>query len=166
MTRLRRQRRCGRLAPNCALIIAAFAAVLWHAAPAAWADQNVADRNSGLAIHGFDPVSYFNEGRALAGQVELELDLGGVAWRFRSEGNRAAFADRPEAYAPRYGGNDPVAAGRGVVLPGNPDIWAIHDDKLFLFDSEETKVEFEVNPRVAISLAEANWPLVNDMPAP
>jgi YHS domain-containing protein len=166
MTRLRRQRPSARHARSYALIAAAFTAVLWHAAPAASDEQNVADRNSGLAIQGFDPVSYFNEGRALAGQVELELDLGGVAWRFRSEGNRAAFADRPEAYAPRYGGNDPVAAGRGVVRPGNPDHWAIHDKKLYLFDSEETKVEFELNPKVAISLAEANWPLVSDMPAP
>ena len=32
----------------------------------------------------------------------------GAIWRFRNEGNRAAFAADPEVYMPRFGGYDPV----------------------------------------------------------
>ena len=72
----------------------------------------------------------------------------------------------PEIYMPRYGGHDPVAVGRGIARPGHPDFWAIHDKKLFLFYSEDAKMEFELDPAVAILQAEANWPHVRETLAP
>jgi hypothetical protein len=70
---------------------------------------------TGLAISGFDPVAYFTDSKAVPGRPELELNLKGVVWRFRSEGNRAAFQLAPDAYAPRFGGYDPVAISRETV---------------------------------------------------
>jgi hypothetical protein len=167
MTRLSRQRPPARLAAGLALL-AALIAGFWQA-NAVWAattEQIVVDRNTGLAIYGFDPVSYFTDGEAGIGRAELELNHGGAAWRFRNEGNRAAFAEHPEIYMPRYGGYDPVGIGRGVARPGHPDFWAIHDKKLFLFFSEDAKLEFDLDPQVAILQAEANWPHVRDTLTP
>lgn len=168
MTRLRRQRRFGRRKLGSAILLAALAAGLWHSAAvrAATTEQIVVDRKTGLALYGFDPVSYFTDGRPQEGRPELEINHGGVVWRFRNEGNRAAFADHPEVYMPRYGGHDPVAIGRGIARPGHPDFWAIHDKKLFLFYSEDAKLEFELDPVVAILQAEANWPHVRDTLTP
>ena len=164
MTRLRRQR-----PPVMGLaLLAALIAGFWQAntVKAATTEQIVVDRNTGLAIYGFDPVSDFTDGEAKAGRAELELNHGGAAWRFRNEGNRAAFADHPEIYMPRYGGHDPIAIGRGIARPGHPDFWTIHDKKLFLFFSEEAKLEFDLDPAGAILQAEANWLHVRDTLTP
>ena len=67
---------------------------------------------------------------------------------------------------PRYGGYDPVAIGHGTARPGHPNFWTIHDKKLFLFATEGAKVEFELDPKVAILQAEANWPHVRDTLGP
>ena len=168
MTRLRRQRLPGRGGLWSLLLFAARAAVYWPgaAARAETPEQIAVDRNSGSAIHGFDPVSYFADGGPQAGLAEFELRHGGVAWHFRSEANRAAFADNPTLYVPLYGGYDPVEVGRGIASPGHPDFWAIHEKKLLLFNSEDAKRDFERDPAGTALMAEAAWPLVRETLAP
>ena len=120
----------------------------------------VADPHNGIAIDGFDPVSYFTGDGAVQGREEFEYKFAGVTWRFRSEGNRAAFADHPEVYAPQFGGYDPVAIGRGVSVPGHPLTWAIVADRLYLFYDSKARANFVEAPRRAISAAHRQWPEV------
>ena len=75
-----------------------------EAVNAATTERVVVNRFSGLAIDGFDPVSYFTDARPLQGSPDFELSASGVIWRFRSEGNRAFFAEHPEIYGPQFGG--------------------------------------------------------------
>ena len=93
----------------------------------------VVDWHTGLALSGYDPVAFFTDSRALTGSAEIELRHDGVIWRFRNVGNRAAFAGRPDVYMPHYGGYDPVGIARGVAVAGNPLVWAILGERLFLF---------------------------------
>ena len=57
-----------------------------------------------------------------------------AVWRFRNEGNRAAFAEHPEVYLPRFGGYDPVTIARGVsalnlfVFPHNTNALAFYHE--------------------------------------
>ncbi len=118
------------------------------------------DRQTGLAISGFDPVAYFTEGKPLLGQDGLELRLGGAVWRFRNEGNRAAFAAHPEVYMPRFGGYDPVALARGTSVPGHPLIWALVRQRLYLFYDENARTTFIVDPGRIIVAAERKWPAI------
>ena len=67
-------------------------------------ERIVVNSQSGLAISGFDPVAYFTDGLPNAGLPDIELSQGGAVWRFRNEGNRAAFAGHPDVYTPRFGG--------------------------------------------------------------
>src|ERR1700690_3030256 len=60
------------------------------AAHAATTERVVANRYSGMAIEGYDPVAYFVDGRPMLGVPEFEAAQAGVAWRFRNEGNRAS----------------------------------------------------------------------------
>ena len=76
----------------------------------------------GLRIYGFDPVAYFTDGGPSAGPAEFEYRLAGATWRFRNEGNRAAFADHPEVYMPQFGGYDPVASRAASRSPGHPPL--------------------------------------------
>jgi YHS domain-containing protein len=126
-------------------------------ARAATTERFIADRTTGLALSGVDPVSYFTNHAPMPGKAEHEARWAGIVWRFANGGNRAAFLDTPDAYAPRFGGHDPVAASRGRVAEGDPDIFLIAEARLYLFQSEETRVVFEMNPNLAAD-AERAWP--------
>jgi hypothetical protein len=120
----------------------------------------VANRHTGLAIDGFDPVAYFVDDAAKAGRAELEFQFAGATWRFHNEGNRAAFAADPDVYIPRFGGHDPIAVARGVATPGHPRLWLIAEKRLYLFFSAASRAAFAENPDRAIDAAERHWPEV------
>jgi len=142
-------------------VLIGLAAVTGPAAGgAATTEQVVVNRHTGLAIDGFDPVSYFADGAPTQGRAELELRSGGVTWRFRNEGNRSAFAAAPQVYAPQFGGYDPISVGRGGSAPGNPSLWLLAGERLYLFYSAEARAVFAADPQTAIEAAERNWPLV------
>jgi len=121
----------------------------------------VVNPNTGLALSGFDPVAYFTDGKPEFGRPELELQREGAVWRFRNEGDRAAFADHPEAYTPVFGGYDPVAVAHGSSVPGHPLFWAVAGDRLYLFYSQEARTEFLADPGGVIARATRKWPEVS-----
>ncbi|MGC1693713.1 MAG: YHS domain-containing (seleno)protein [Pseudolabrys sp.] len=127
---------------------------------AASGDRIVIDADSGLALSGFDPVAYFTDGKPKIGRPGLELRRGDTIWRFRNEGNRAAFAEHPKVYTPRFGGYDPVAVARGVSVPGHPLFWSVTGDRLYLFYSAEARTAFLAEPGNIIEAAERKWPEV------
>ena len=81
------------------------------------------------------------------------VGFAGVVWRFRNEGNRAAFAADPEVYTPRFGGYDPLGVARGVAAPGFPQLWVRRNDRLYLFHKPETRAAFESDPQAAVAAA-------------
>jgi hypothetical protein len=133
---------------------------------AATTELVVANRHTGLAIDGFDPVAYFVDGKPTLGRAEFELRFAGAAWRFRNPGNRAAFAADPEIYMPYFGGHDPIAIARGAATPGHPALWAIVEQKLYLFFDAQSRAAFMANPGQAIEAAERHWPEVLRTVAP
>lgn len=93
------------------------------------------DPNTGIAMGGYDPISYFLGGKPAVGRPEYEMVWGGVAWWFQNEGNREAFAGAPEVYAPRFGGHGVVSMARDVFAPGKPEVWEIWEGQLYFFRS-------------------------------
>jgi hypothetical protein len=143
----------------------AVAVLIWFAVTGATLAQAVekpilVNPNTGLAISGFDPVAYFTDGKPVFGRPDLELRVEGVVWRFRNTGDKAAFADHPEVYTPRFGGYDPVAAANGNSVPGHPLFWAISGERLYLFYSAETREAFLADPARIIASATRKWPQV------
>ncbi len=61
---------------------------------------------------------------------------------------------------PRFGGHDPVGIARGVALPGNPLLWLISDDRLYLFYTAEDRDTFANDSRHIIESADVAWPEV------
>jgi YHS domain-containing protein len=128
---------------------------------AATDNQLTVNPDTGLAISGFDPVSYFTEGKAMFGRPEFELNREGAVWRFSNEGNRGAFEQHPEVYAPRFGGYDPVAIGDDRSVRGHPLFWAVVGQRLYFFYSEKTRLAFLADPGRIIAAAERKWPDVS-----
>jgi YHS domain-containing protein len=140
------------------LLLAGFPSL--HPAQGATTQRIVVDPNRGLALNGFDPVAYFTDAKALMGRDEFEYAFAGATWRFRNEGNRAAFIENPEVYVPAFGGHDPLAVLRGVGTPGHPQIWLVAGDRLYLFYNSEARKAFTADPESVTSEAERKWPRV------
>jgi hypothetical protein len=141
-------------------MLAAGLAVVPHALRASTTERVVVDWHTGLAIGGFDPVAYFVRGEAEPGDGAFEYTHAGAVWRFRNDGNRAAFVADPGVYMPRYGGYDPVAVARGVGVAGDPRLWLIVGDRLYFFYSAEARAAFGAEPEKYIAAADKSWPAV------
>ncbi len=111
---------------------------------------------SGLALDGFDPVSYFLADAPRPGRPRNETIWGGAVWRFASAANRAAFLAAPEVYAPRLGGNDALAMSEGRTVEASARIAAVVGDRLYLFVSDAARRMFLEDP-LAAARAEAEW---------
>jgi len=163
MTTARRKRKQYRAvaAAGAATALSGLIFVLAAAAPvtsAAAAERFVVDWHTGLAIDGYDPVAFFTEGKPVAGTDDCELHYGGVVWRFANIGNRAAFAASPQVYMPQFGGYDPIGIAGGVAVPGNPNVWLIIGEKLFLFYDDNRREKFAANPGRVVGAADRAWP--------
>ncbi len=123
-------------------------------------ERIVVDWHTGLAIDGYDPVAFFTDGKPAQGSADLELRQGDVVWRFINVGNRAAFAATPDVYMPQYGGYDPVGVARGLAVAGNPNVWMITGQRLFLFYDSARRQKFAVDPNRVIASADRKWPEV------
>lgn len=152
-----------RLALRC-ITGAALSCVSVALLDAATTERVVVDRHTGLAIGGYDPVAYYTDGAARPGRSELEVVLAGAVWRFRSEGNRAAFLADPEIYQPRFGGYDPVGVAEGRAVAGSAQLWLVWERRLYLFARDDNRAAFAADPARFLAPAVRNWPVVrNDL---
>lgn len=142
------------------LTIAAAALVLAAASPAAAASlvtNIVTDPLTGVAIDGYDPVTYFTEPLPLPGSPDHEYYWGGVPWYFVSEANRDVFMRAPEVYAPQYGGHCSMSLARGYLSDGKPRFYVIEKMQLHLFYSAANREAFLLSPEQAVTEATTNW---------
>lgn len=111
---------------------------------------------TGVAIEGFDPVSYFTDKTPRPGRATHEILWSDAAWRFANPGNRAAFEAHPDVYAPRFGGLDPMGVLRGVLVQSRADLFAFGSDgHLYLFSDEASRDAFLADPSVPERAQEA-----------
>jgi len=118
------------------------------------------DPATGLAIGGYDPMSYFVAGQPKKGTDLYEFEWQGASWRFVSEANRYAFARDPAVYAPGFGGHGALAMAQGTANAGNPAIWVIYKNALYLFFSTEARRKWLLAPETYIDRAQKKWPNV------
>jgi hypothetical protein len=114
------------------------------------------DPASGLALGGFDPVTYFLADGPRAGRPEFELLWAGVGWRFSSEANRAAFENNPDAFAPRFGGYDAEAVSRGRIVDAKPHLYIVQRSRLYLFRNDANRARF-LSDEASATRAERHW---------
>jgi hypothetical protein len=148
------------------LAVVVLAGGLGLSVSAAASEMVVADRRTGIAINGYDPVAYFTDGAPALGHGDFEYAFAGAVWRFRNEGNRGAFVADPEIYMPRFGGYDPIGVARGVAVPGDPRRWGIAGKRLYLFYTIDNKDIFLAGRQRTIAAADRNWPSVQLTLAP
>jgi len=146
-----------------ALLAALLALVIWSgtapaiAASAATSEINV-DQDSKLAIHGYDPVAYFESGKPAKGKPEFSHVWKNAKWVFSSAKNRDLFKANPTAYAPQFGGYCAYGVARGHVADGDPESWQIHKGKLYLNLNARVHEVWQKELDGNITAGDANWP--------
>lgn len=117
-------------------------------------------QDSGLAIHGYDPVAYFTVGKPVPGKEEFEYKYQGATWRFASAANQDAFAKDPAKYAPQYGGYCAFGMSRGYAVSTEPDAWTIVKGKLYLNYNVDVLKQWSQDIPGYIEKANTNWPKI------
>ena len=88
----------------------------------------------GVAIQGYDPVSYFKQNKAVKGKKEITVSYDGVMYQFSAVTNKEIFSKNPAAFEPQYGGWCAYAMGSaGDKVEINPETFKIIEGKLYLF---------------------------------
>lgn len=128
-----------------------------HVAPLGMVSSSEFDTYSGVAIKGFDPVSYFVSDKALMGSESIQYEWRDAVWYFTSEENKNAFVANPEMYAPQYGGYCGFAVNAGFTAGADPSSYLIKDEKLYLFNGAEVKAEAQAGGDQFFETATAKW---------
>ncbi|MFK8066688.1 MAG: YHS domain-containing (seleno)protein [Gammaproteobacteria bacterium] len=113
--------------------------------------------NENVAIHGYDPTSYFISNSAQKGDPAISHTLNNVDWHFASEQNRAAFIADPEKFTPQFGGFCALAVSGGYTADADPEVWHLNDGKLYLFFNEDPKNDWLNAHKDVVTKAESNW---------
>lgn len=112
------------------LVVAAFGAAWAQSESLRVREYNI---RKGLAIDGYDPVSYF-AGKAEEGSDKWSTQYKGVTYRFVSMTHRDEFRQNPDRYEPAYGGWCAYAMGdSGEKVKVDPETFKIIDNRLYLF---------------------------------
>jgi YHS domain-containing protein len=116
----------------------------------------------GLALRGYDPVAYFEDGKPTRGTENLSASYGGARYLFASESHRKLFLENPRKYIPEYGGFCAVGTSFGEKVDVDPETGKIVNGKLYLNNGPKAQEIFDHDTRDTISRANQNWPTVKD----
>lgn len=125
------------------------------------AHYNIAD--NGLALGGFDPLSYHSDfgGVPLAGSELLATRYQGVMYRFATAENRTAFLVSPDRFEPAFGGWCALGMTTSEKASADPESFMIQDGRLLVFhkgllnDARKKWAEGDMNAK--LSTASENW---------
>ena len=138
--------------PLLAIAVAALLPVMAVAA----GPQNLDAR--GVALHGYDPVAYFVDGKPAQGRSEHSASAQGATYWFASEANQRAFKADPASYEPQFGGYCAYGVAQGYKPDIDPTAFKIVDGKLYLNLSPAVQKRWQEDITGFISQAAKNWP--------
>ena len=117
----------------------------------------ISEGGDNVMLKGHDPVAYFAVGRPVPGRPEIKATHEDVTYYFSSDANRQEFMQRPEKYAPRFGGFCANGIVYGIPWGGEPDAWQIIDGELYIFGSQNAKKYFLMDEERNLQLADRYW---------
>lgn len=111
----------------------------------------------GVALGGYDPVSYFR-GAPAKGDPALARGYQGATYYFVSAEHKNMFEKEPARYVPKYGGFCGYAASINRVSPVDPLIWQLVEGELVLQHTPRAYELFNEDVKGNTAKADMNWP--------
>ncbi|MEP1588282.1 MAG: YHS domain-containing (seleno)protein [Tateyamaria sp.] len=112
---------------------------------------------SGFALKGYDTTAYFQAGKPTNGTDATTVTYKGAKWRFATAQDAALFQANPEAYEPQFGGYCTRAMSLRKEVPGDPEVWRLHNGKLYVFFAPVGGKHFDKGEDAMIALAQKHW---------
>ncbi len=119
--------------------------------------QALLNLDNTVALHGYDPVAYFEQQQPMRGKKYILERLGGATYYFTSRGNRYTFLQNAPRYQPQFGGYCAGSMAMGKLEDIDPENFVIYQGKLYLFNNDAMRDFFMKNPGQAISEASQNF---------
>ena len=116
----------------------------------------------GVALKGYDPVTYFGSGGPQQGKEQFTAQHDGATYHFISTASRDAFLANPGKYAPAFGGFCAMGVALEKKLDVDPQAWKVVDGKLYLNVNKDVQKRWLDNVPGNISQANSNWPKLKD----
>ena len=117
---------------------------------------------NGLALRGYDPVSYFDGTPPQRGSASYVASYNGMTFRFATAQNRDKFAASPASYAPQFGGFCETGVMLAKKLDGDPLVYRVADGKLYVYINEQARGVFLEDAVANGAKAVRNWPLIKN----
>jgi len=118
--------------------------------------------DAGVAIQGYDPVSFFTEHKPVKGSPKFPLKQDGAVYYFTSKEHRDMFKADPPKYEPVFGGYCAYGVSRNKLVEIDVDAFQIVDGKLLLQYSKGVRDDFNADAKDNLAKANANWPVLVD----
>lgn len=116
---------------------------------------------NGVALHGYDAVSY-HTGKPVKGNAIFKYNYKGISYLFSTPGNLELFKKEPDKYEPTYGGWCAYAIGKtGEKVDPDPSNFKLENGKVYLFYKSffsNTLDDWNKDETNLKRKAEANWP--------
>lgn len=119
----------------------------------------------GVAIHGYDPVAYFTDGKPVKGSAKISHKSGDATYYFASAKHRDQFAKDPVKFTPQFGGYCAMGTAMGKKLDVDPQAWKIVDGKLYLNLNKDVQKKWLSDVPGHLKQAEAKWAEIKNVPA-
>lgn len=113
---------------------------------------------SKVALGGYDPVAFFTDAKAVNGSPFISTEYLGATYFFASEEHKKSFVEKPDRYAPQFGGYCAFGIAIDKVLPVDINTWQVRDGKLYLNLNPEILKGFNADFAGNLAKAEKNWP--------
>jgi YHS domain-containing protein len=94
------------------------------------------------ALEGLDPVM-LARGKEVQGEMDITVTRGQFRYMFANAANKATFEQDPTRYEIQLNG---ACARMGAPVRGNPDLYAVHKGRIYIFGSANCKTLFIAAP--------------------
>ncbi|HJY27777.1 MAG TPA: hypothetical protein VJ306_07035 [Pyrinomonadaceae bacterium] len=95
-----------------------------------------------IPLEGLDPVM-LSQGKEVQGDMKYKVTRGKFQYLFANAENKAAFEKEPARYEIQLDG---ACARMGAPTSGNPDLYFVHNGRIYIFGSEECQTLFKAAP--------------------
>jgi YHS domain-containing protein len=138
------------------LVITILSMFMLNIKPISFGLHSAVYQSGGSALDGYDVVSYF-KGKPIKGDESYSVEWKDVRWIFYSPENRNEFISNPEKFVPQFGGYCTKAVSTGFTAPGDPTVYTVRNDKLFIFSDEDVKETFMNDPETMLTSCSKHW---------
>ncbi len=118
--------------------------------------------NSAPAVQGYDVVSYQTGKRPIRGNGHFTATHDGATYLFSNKENLDTFKADPNRYIPAYGGYCAFGVSVGKKFVGDPEVWRVVDNTLYLNLDANIQDEWFKDVPSRIKAADEKWQEIKD----